>query len=738
MMDDIKTMWHKRLPIAVIATQHQMKRKDVIAELGDLYSKNEAHYRANEYRDAQRLTNFAKWYDEQFDLTQLQDAINNGALQSYWQEIAKPEKLTISAVRDFVTHKLGALPERTTSRSRYEPETYKLGAKSAYFGREAELIAMWQDKHMSIEAISRETGVSKRALSKLLKPQGYDSHEIRSQVAKEQSKARKARKLSSIVERVRTDEDIAFWQKAVDDKRLGQAINERAKAYNVRPIVFRKVLYTERADIRQLVDNAKGSLVKDFVNNLTSAQVDAFKLSDNRRVWIEQHKPDDIQSVNDIWRQLLLKYPDAVTDAWLKRQSVNIPTDYLGQVPEWIWTYVDNQDGLTLLNKLVSFCADYDSIVNMLIDAERVTGHKISFTEIDRYLPPIDGVADWSRLIRQNFPNDDRLSQLTGGFSRYENQVYDLLQSMDVKFEVHNRSLGFELDFYLPELKLAIECSPLATHNSNMFRQDDTIFKSKTLNYHANKYEIARQNGITLITLFEKQFVPDVWRNKTVPMLRRLVTGHADVTLYARQIDIRLMSRPDDKKLVDAFLERYHMDGKTPARIRYGLFYRDELVGVATFGLPATPSYKDGQTLELKRLAFKSDTQVRYGISKIVARLAKDYPDYARLMTYSNNNMGHGLGYERAGFTFVKDTGAQLTFVNPKDPLDTYSWSVATPWGAKSGVIAKLLGSQDVTSAQARQLVETELPHRTDDGVGYVAFYDTGNKLWIKDLHENA
>ena len=734
-MDDVKTMWQKRLPIAVIATEHQMKRKDVIAELGDLYSKNEAHYRANDYRDAQRLTNFAKWYDEHFDLAELQDAINKGALQAYWQNLAKPAKLTVPAVRDFITNKLGTLPERTTSRAKYDPETYNLGAKSAYFGREPELIAMWRDKHMSIEAISRETGVSKRALNKLLKPQGYDSHDIRSRIAKEQSSVRKATKLSNITERVRVDEDIAFWQKAVDDKRLGQAVNERAKVYNVRPIVFRKILYAERADIRQLVDNAKVSLVRDFVNSLTPAQVDAFKLSDNRRAWIMQHKPADIQSVNDIWRQLLLKYPDAVTDAWRKRQSVNIPSDYLDQVPEWIWVHIDDQDGLTLIDKLVSFCADYDSIVNMLTNAERVTGHKISFTEIDRYLPPIDGLADWSRLIRQNFPNDDALSQLTGGLSRYANQVYDLLQSLGVKFEVHNRGLGFELDFYLPELKLAIECSPLATHNSNLFRQDDTLFKPKTPNYHYNKYKVARQNGITLITLFEKQFVPDVWTNKTVPMLRRLVAGHADVTLYARQIDIRLMSQPNDKKLADAFLERYHMDGKTPARIRYGLFYQNELVGVATFSEPATPTYKDGQTLELKRLAFKSDTQIRYGISKIVARLVKDYPDYTRLMTYSNNNMGHGLGYKRAGFTFVKETGAQLTFVNPKDPLDTYSWSVATSWGAKSGVIAKLLGSQDMTNDQARQLVETVLPHRRDDGIGYTAFYDTGNKLWTKSLY---
>ena len=314
--------------------------------------------------------------------------------------------------------------------------------------------------------------------------------------------------------------------------------------------------------------------------------------------------------------------------------------------------------------------------------------------------------------------------------------VANLLNELGVTYLTRTRQFGFELDFYLPEQKLAIEVSPLATHNSNRYRHFGlTTAKPKRASYHEYKYKTVAKQGVTLITLFEKQLDPDVWVNKTIPMLRRLVTGHADVTLYARQTEIKLMSQPDDKKLVDAFLERYHMDGKTPARIRYGMFYRDELVGVATFSLLTTPAYKDGQTLELKRLAFKSDVQVRYGISKIVAQLSRDFPEYNRLMTYSNNNMGHGNGYERAGFTFVKDTGAQLTFVNPKNPLDTYSWSVATPWGAKSGVIAKLLGSQFVSNDKARFLVETALPHRTDDGKGYVAFYDTGNKLWTKTLH---
>lgn len=346
-----------------------------------------------------------------------------------------------------------------------------------------------------------------------------------------------------------------------------------------------------------------------------------------------------------------------------------------------------------------------------------------------------DELNDYVPHVAENNLIDEQNDVCQPNSSATTTNVANVLDELGVTYLTRTRQFGFELDFYLPEQKLAIDVSPLATHNSNRYRHFGlTTAKPKRASAHEYKYKTVAKQGVTLITLFEKQLDPDVWVNKTIPMLRRLVTGHADVTLYARQTEIKLMSSPTDKKLVDAFLERYHMDGKTPARIRYGLFYHDELVGVATFGLPRTPAYNDGQTLELKRLAFKSDVQVRYGISKLITRLSRDFPEYNQLMTYSNNNMGHGNGYARAGFTFVKDTGAQLTFMNPKNPLDTYSWSVATPWSAKSGVIADLLGSQSVSNDKARFLVETALPHRTDDGKGYVAFYDTGNKLWIKTL----
>ena len=604
-MKSVIEMWHDRLPIAVIASQHNMKRQAVIAQLGDLYSKNEAHYRANEYRDRQRQANLVAWYQQQFDLAELQQAINTGSLQAYWQQIAQLTKVTAPTVRRYVTQQLGALPPRQTAKSAYNPKTYRLGKKSTYYQRETELIAMWQQDGMSINAIAKQTGVSQRSLHKLLDPLGY----------------------------VR--------------------VHDRPKRPVVKVVVLRpQRLHSRRRDTplarKRRANQAKSpAIIKTILStNLTTHEIaKQYQVTDRKVQTLAQQ-----QGVN------------------MRERTIN----------------------------------SYPKRVNQLQQRKA------------------------SQVVTTVATAGTNLSETTRRFAH-------LLDTLDVSYKVRDRHLGFEFDFYLPERGLAFELSPLATHNSNSYQHYGlTSAEPKPVNYHYHKWLIAQRAGINLITLFEKQLDPQVWTTKTVPMVTRLVQGHAPRTVYARNVIIRQLDRP--RTIVDEFLDKYHMDGKTSAKYRYGLYTKstNELVGVATFGLPTVPKYKQANLLELKRLAFKSDVQVRYGISKIISHVLKDHADYAGILTFSNNNMGYGRGYQQAGFELLKTTDAQLTFINPRNVQDTYSWSVATPWSAKTGVLAKYFGRQDLTSQEARQLVETALPHRADNGKGYVAQYDTGNRVWVK------
>ena len=49
-------------------------------------------------------------------------------------------------------------------------------------------------------------------------------------------------------------------------------------------------------------------------------------------------------------------------------------------------------------------------------------------------------------------------------------------------------------------------------------------------------------------------------------------------------------------------------------------------------------------------------------------------------MTFSDNDLGDGHGYEKAGAKMIGETGPSLRFVSWTDPLDTYSWQIATKW----------------------------------------------------------
>ena len=98
------------------------------------------------------------------------------------------------------------------------------------------------------------------------------------------------------------------------------------------------------------------------------------------------------------------------------------------------------------------------------------------------------------------------------------------------------------------------------------------------------------------------------------------------------------------------------------------------------------------------------------------------------ITSYSDNNYGDGNGYASAGAEFVKETGPSLVFVSTSNPLDTYSWQIATPWSAKSGVIAKDNGGE--YGGNVDEYVENHLTHFSFNDTATTEIYTAGSKLW--------
>ena len=289
------------------------------------------------------------------------------------------------------------------------------------------------------------------------------------------------------------------------------------------------------------------------------------------------------------------------------------------------------------------------------------------------------------------------------------------------------RRIQCELDFYFPRIHKAVELSPAFCHHSNVTK---SVLNPKKTTYHINKRRKCDEAGIELITLFDWMLDDKKMDALTKPFLKMKLTGQADRILYGRNVTISKAKSNSRRKACIRFTAVNHFKGSVASKWWYEVDDGDGNM-VGSFSL--SPA-KDGNALELKRVCWASGVQVRYGLSKIVKHIARDFPDYDRLVSYSDCDMGNGSSYGKVGFTADGETKAGLHFVNVRHPEDTYSWSVATTWSAKSGVIASKLGSMDVTNSEARIIVETILPHRADDGCGYMALYDTGNRKWILNL----
>lgn len=335
-------------------------------------------------------------------------------------------------------------------------------------------------------------------------------------------------------------------------------------------------------------------------------------------------------------------------------------------------------------------------------------------------------------------------------YSTYERQIADILDEFNVDYYHNTQTIisPKELDFYLPQHKMAIEVNPTYTHNADKdadFGNEKKPTLKKAPYYHQHKYKACKnhkkkqiKNGreelvddpIELISLFEKDMIEPTWSNFTKPFIIFKIMG-ADKVYYARQVKlVNISQNKIQKHEAINFIKKYHEQGHVQAKYYYAYYNKsNELIGVASFS--ENKNYKS--QLELKRMVFLPNIQIIFALSQLVKHVFKDYPQYFGILSYSNNNIGDGRAYAKAGFTCVRETKPTLKYVAISNANDNYSWSIATPWSAAKikGVIAGKLGhTANMTQEQINNYILNDMPHREDGQKGYVRVYDTGNKLW--------
>jgi len=155
-----------------------------------------------------------------------------------------------------------------------------------------------------------------------------------------------------------------------------------------------------------------------------------------------------------------------------------------------------------------------------------------------------------------------------------------------------------------------------------------------------------------------------------------LITSHEKITaiilsklnlnkrVFARSCEI---NRVDKKKAAD-FLNTYHLLGEAAAATHLGLFYKKELLALASFskGRKMNRLSADLRSFELIRFCTVSGITVTGGLSRLLNYFCKE-KRAGDIMTYIDKQFSNGEAYKKAGFKVVSETGELQYFIHKKD-----------------------------------------------------------------------
>ncbi len=193
-----------------------------------------------------------------------------------------------------------------------------------------------------------------------------------------------------------------------------------------------------------------------------------------------------------------------------------------------------------------------------------VQKHKEYWTEDKKQQRSLEMKEYISNLSEED--KKDWYSHCKVNASKAEVEIYDYITSFYKKEVIQNdRHLGFELDIYIPDQKLAFE------YNGTYFH---STLKNCPEDYHRNKQLACLDNGIRLVHLYEFEF------KKDKDLLLHFIKSCFNVR---KKGYVEYEIKEIDKETAKEFVNKYHLYGYVNSSINLGLYTKDGLVSVSTF-----------------------------------------------------------------------------------------------------------------------------------------------------------
>jgi very-short-patch-repair endonuclease len=246
------------------------------------------------------------------------------------------------------------------------------------------------------------------------------------------------------------------------------------------------------------------------------------------------------------------------------------------------------------------------------------------------------------------------------GTSKSETDLFNEISKYDNSFTMHEKKVlnGYEIDIYSEKYKIGIEYDGLRWHNE-LFTEN---------NYHLNKTELCKENGVRLIHVFE-----DEWINKREIVLSRILSiiGIYKERIMGRKCKLSIIT----SKEVKEFTCKNHLQGYVPSSINIGL--NDEkgnLVSVMTFGGKriSNGSKSNQGEYEMIRYCSKIGVQVIGGAEKMLKYFIKEYKPLS-IISYCDRRWSNGDLYEKLGFKLNNVSAPSYYYVIGKERKNRFS-----------------------------------------------------------------
>ena len=218
----------------------------------------------------------------------------------------------------------------------------------------------------------------------------------------------------------------------------------------------------------------------------------------------------------------------------------------------------------------------------------------------------------------------------------FQKRVGSVVFNDHSKFETAYDFEGTTYDVFFPSANLFVHlCSHTAVESA----------VGKTHVKHLTDH--AQSLGHRCIVVFE-----DEWLTNS-ELIKRKIHHQVHKSNRSEKIGARQCTvQPITSTETDLFLNQHHVQGQDNASVRYGLFFGEQLVAVATF---VAKRYIFGfkrselREFELSRLATDTNIKVPGAASKLLTHFIREQkPD--RILSYADRRWSNGDVYERLGF----------------------------------------------------------------------------------------